>query len=79
MKNLKYLKLTLTLLALTLTVNLTGCATAFTAVAEFYDRQDPCQLRNNGGKFPDFCGAASGRTDIYDRRGNRIGWTKTNR
>ena len=58
-------------------VLLTGCAGKPPMfLAEFYDRQDPCQIRNNGGRFPDFCGASAGRTYIYDNRGRPVGYIK---
>ena len=57
---------------------LTGCATAFDTVANFYDSQDPCQTgrfseqerqrlgRPVGYQAPNFCGATQGRTYIYN-------------
>jgi hypothetical protein len=54
-------------------------------LARFYDSQDPCQLQNNGGNYPSFCGAGGrGRTVIYATPTNApigapIGYTKTNR
>ena len=64
--------------AILLAVLLTGCAgNPPRLLAEFYDRQDPCQARNNGGNYPSFCGAGNASTYIYDMRGNRIGYTKS--
>ena len=53
-------------------------------LAEFYDRQDPCQIRNNGGNYPSWCGAGSaGRTVIYATPTNNplgapVGYIKKN-
>ena len=45
---------------------LTACATAPQWLASYYDSQDPCQLQNNGGKYPRYCGAgSSGRATVY--------------
>ena len=37
---------------------LTGCASPFPMVAEYYDRRDPCQSVGKGDdwKMPNFCG-----------------------
>lgn len=60
-----------------LVILLTGCATPPQWLANYYDRQDPCQLQNNGGRLPSWCGAGSGtRTYIYDNQGRQIGYTK---
>ena len=65
------------ILILLVAVALTGCAgNPPKFLAEFYDRQDPCQLRNNGGNFPDFCGASGGRKYIYNNQGRQVGYTK---
>ena len=65
------------ILILLVAVVLTGCAGKPPLfLAEFYDRQDPCQLRNNGGVFPEFCGASGKRTYIYNNTGARVGYTK---
>lgn len=54
-------------------------------LAAMYDRADKCQIRNNGGNFPSYCGAGSaGRTTIYATPTNNpvgapIGYTKANR
>lgn len=76
----------LLLLSLTCCI-LGGCGTYGEPLmlARFYDRQDPCQLQNNGGRYPSFCGAGSaGRTTIYATPngapiGAPVGYTKTNR
>lgn len=68
---------------LILSLALTGCAgNPPRLLAEFYDRQDPCQLRNNGGNYPSFCGRGSqGRQTIYATPtgapiGNPVGYIK---
>jgi hypothetical protein len=42
-------------------VILTGCATPPRFLAEMYDSNDPCQLRNNQGNYPSYCGAGRGK------------------
>jgi hypothetical protein len=64
------------ILILFVAVTVAGCAQPPKFLAEFYDRQDPCQLRNNGGNFPDFCGASSGRKYIYNNQGAKVGYIK---
>lgn len=46
---------------------LSGCGTNGTPLflAAIYDRNDHCQLRNNGGNQPSYCGASDSRTYIY--------------
>jgi hypothetical protein len=48
------------------TIALSGCSTLGTTVANYYNSQDPCQLKNNGGRYPTFCGASGSRTVIYE-------------
>lgn len=60
---------------------LAGCATAPSFLAQTYNNADPCQLQNNGGNYPSFCGAGTGRTVIYSTPtanpiGAQIGYTK---
>lgn len=67
---------------LVLSLALTGCATAPSFLARAYNNADPCQLQNNGGNLPSFCGAGSGRTVIYSTPtgnpvGAPIGYTKS--
>lgn len=56
---------------------LTGCGTYGEPLllARMFDSADPCQLKNNGGNYPSFCGAGGrGRTTIYSTpTGNPIG------
>jgi hypothetical protein len=73
------------ILILFIAVLLTGCAgNPPRLLAEFYDRQDPCQRQNNGGRYPSWCGAGSaGRTVIYATPTNNplgapVGYTKKN-
>jgi hypothetical protein len=74
----------LAIIMATLTLTLTGCGTYGEPklLAWWYDRNDPCQLKNNGGDYPSFCGAGSaGRTTIYTNRpyapiGNPTGYVK---
>jgi hypothetical protein len=40
-----------------------------------YDSQDPCQLKNNGGRYPSFCGASNNRAYIYNNTNQPIGYT----
>lgn len=59
-----------------------GCASAPQWLAAHYNANDPCQLQNNGGHYPDFCGKASGRTVIYSTPtanpvGAPVGYTKS--
>lgn len=59
---------------LILSLALTGCGTGVKILAAVYDSKDPCQLQNNGGNYPSFCGASSGRTVIYSTpQGSPIG------
>ena len=75
-----------TIATLAVAVILTGCGTYGEPLmlARFYDRQDPCQLQNNGGNYPSFCGAGGkGRTTIYATPngapiGAPVGYTKKN-
>jgi uncharacterized protein YceK len=65
------------MIASAIVINLTGCA----GVAQFYDQQDPCQTaqhlnRPQGYQAPNWCGAASGRTTIYNRQNQPVGYIK---
>lgn len=56
---------------------LSGCG----HIANFYDRQDPCQDRPElrrppGYRTPTWCGASQGRIQIYDQRNQPIGYIK---
>lgn len=58
-------------------ITVSGCA----QIANFYDRQDPCQTRAELGravdyKMPSWCGASLGRTYIYNNQGQRQGYIK---
>lgn len=69
-----------TLIALT-AVLLTGCATPPAWLANMQDRNDPCQMRAELGRpagyqRPEWCGAGSRRTYIYNTANQRIGYTK---
>jgi hypothetical protein len=67
---------------------LTGCATPPQWLANYYDRNDPCQTgagdparqqllgRPLGYQQPSFCGAGSTRTYIYNQSNQRIGYIK---
>jgi hypothetical protein len=60
-----------------LVINLSGCA----GIARMYDMADDCQTRPElnrpqGYKAPDWCGASSGRTYIYNNQSQRIGYIK---
>ena len=60
---------------------LTGCGTYGEPLilSRWYDSQDPCQLKNNGGQYPSFCGATSGRPTVYDNRGRPVGYIQNSR
>lgn len=49
----------------TVVMLLTGCGTMLNGLAYVYDSNDHCQLRNNGGNVPSYCGATANRTYIY--------------
>lgn len=73
--------LTKILLTTLLGVTLTGCAGPMNLLAGIYDRQDSCQLKNNGGNYPSYCGSSSGRTYVYSTPwnapiGNQVGYIK---
>jgi len=70
-----------TLITVILAVNLVGCATPPQWLAHMYDSADPCQSQNNGGQYPSFCGASSGRVYVYDRAyssGPAVGYIQQN-
>lgn len=60
------------------TILLTGCATPPRFLAAMYDNNDPCQVQNNGGNYPSFCGASSGTRYVTRdyRSGNYLTVTK---
>jgi hypothetical protein len=68
------MKLIIALLAFTA---LSGCGLHGEPIllARMYDSQDPCQLKNNGGRYPSFCGASNNRAYIYDNQNQQIGYT----
>ena len=52
------------LLCATVLLALTGCANVNgvmtpTWLGAYYDRQDSCQTRNNGGVYPVYCGSGN--------------------
>lgn len=61
-----------------------GCG----SIADFYDRQDSCQTgefselerqrlgRPQGYRAPDWCGASSGRIQIYNQQNRPIGYIR---
>lgn len=65
------------ILILLVAVLLTGCAAPFEMYAHYLNSQDPCQRQNNGGVYPSFCGAGSGKTYIYKGTGGApVGYVK---
>ena len=58
-------------------VAVSGCGTYGEPklLSAWYDSQDPCQRKNNGGKYPSFCGASNNRAYIYDNTNQPIGYT----
>ena len=64
------------ILILLVAVVLTGCAAPFEMYAHYLNSQDPCQRQNNGGNYPSFCGAGSGKTYIYNNQGAKVGYVK---
>lgn len=67
----------ITRLVLSTAIVLSGCA----QIANFYDRQDPCQTRAELGRPanyqpPSWCGASSSRTYIYNNRGQAQGYIR---
>lgn len=67
-----------TLMAITITVAITGCASPPRWLATHFDNMDPCQRVN---AQPSWCGASAGRTVIYSTPhqqplGAQIGYTK---
>jgi len=64
------------ILILLVAVGLSGCATPFQMYAHYLNTQDPCQRQNNGGVYPEWCGAGGGKTYIYNNQGARVGYTK---
>lgn len=69
------------IIVLVMALTVTGCGTYGEPLilSSFYDRQDPCQLKNNQGRYPRFCGATSGRETIYTQRGEPIGYVQKSR
>jgi hypothetical protein len=70
-----------TIATLAVAVILSGCGTYGEPLllARIYDAQDPCQVKNNGGKYPSWCGATSGRQTIYTNRGAPVGYVQKSR
>jgi len=69
------MKITILLVALALT----GCAAPFQMYAHWQNSQDPCQRQNNGGNYPDWCGAGAGKSYIYKGTGGApVGYVKKN-
>lgn len=72
------------LVTVALTVMLTACGAYGEPIflARMYDANDPCQVKNNNYKFPEWCGAGSrGRTTVYATPtgspiGAPVGYTK---
>lgn len=57
--------------------NLVGCghqplAGKMAWFGDYWDAQDPCQR----SPMPDFCGASSGRTVIYNNSGQAVGYIR---
>lgn len=51
------------LIALALILMSTGCSHIIVnTIGKVYDNNDGCQLKNNGGNVPSYCGAANGST-----------------
>jgi hypothetical protein len=45
--------------------------------ARYQNTQDPCQRQNNGGNYPEWCGAGAGKSYIYKGQGGApIGYIK---
>ena len=60
-----------------ITALIAGCG----HIADFYDRQDPCQIRSELGRPKDYsrptwCGTSSGRVVIYNTQGQPIGYIR---
>jgi len=58
---------------------LTGCATPPQWLANHYDSNDSCQVKNHGGdwnKIPSYCGASGGRVYIYNNHNVQQGYIK---
>lgn len=57
----------------------TGCATPPQWLANYYDGNDPCQVKNYGGdwsKIPSYCGSSNNRVYIYNNYSERLGYIK---
>ena len=63
---------------ITSTLTLSACATPPQWLANHYNRQDPCQNYYNRADYrmPNWCGAGSGRTLIYNNAGQRQGYIR---
>ena len=65
------------IIILLVTVALTGCAAPFEMYARYQNTQDTCQRQNNGGVYPEWCGAGAGKSYIYKGQGGApIGYIK---
>jgi starvation-inducible outer membrane lipoprotein len=66
------------LLLVASTLTLSACATPPQWLANHYNRQDPCQNYHNRADYqmPNWCGASSGRTLIYNNQGQRQGYIR---
>ena len=64
--------------AIILSITLTGCASPPQWMANYYDRQDPCQNHAKVDAYipPSFCGASANRAYIYAPNGAKIGYIK---
>ena len=64
-------------LILLVAVALTGCVAPFEMYAHYQNTQDRCQRQNNGGVYPEWCGAGAGKSYIYKGQGGApIGYIK---
>ena len=75
------MKLMLKLILLTNLALLSGCAGSLKWVGDAYDRADPCQSRaelNRPANYqtPEWCGASSRRTVIYNTRNQPVGYIR---
>jgi hypothetical protein len=75
-KRVHNMRVPVLLLSLTL-VGCAGCAAPFEMYARYQNTQDPCQRQNNGGVYPEWCGAGAGKSYIYKGQGGApIGYIK---
>lgn len=59
------------IIAIVFTLALTGCASAPNWLASMYDNNDPCQLQNNKGIYPSYCGSRGAGVVTRDYYTNR--------